>query len=111
VAFPVADGDTDATAALDALAGDCLPAGFGHRGKNVLDKSVRRAGAMDCARFSSNLCPYALGIVDRVTQLLLPNVAGVLPACAPSDGFVRAELYKLNVSSKENPETPRLVRV
>ncbi|KAH8746104.1 hypothetical protein F5883DRAFT_351034, partial [Diaporthe sp. PMI_573] len=113
VAFPVADGDADTTAALDALAGDCLPAGFGHRGKNVLDESVRRAGAMDCARFSSNLCPYALGIVDRVTQLLLPNVAGVLPACAPSDGFVRAELYKLNIYEgpsgffKKHIDTPR----
>ncbi|CAH0023572.1 unnamed protein product, partial [Clonostachys rhizophaga] len=91
----------------------CLPAGFGHRGKNVLDESVRRAGAMDCARFSSNLCPYALGIVDRVTQLLLPNVAGVLPMCSPSDGFVRAELYKLNIYEgpsgffKKHIDTPR----
>ena len=40
------------------------------------------------------------------TQLLLPNVAGVLPACAPSDGFVRAELYKLNVSSKDSSPVP-----
>ncbi|KAI1265486.1 hypothetical protein F5Y18DRAFT_53446 [Xylariaceae sp. FL1019] len=113
VAFPVADDDAIAAAALDTLAGDCQPAGFGHRGKTVLDDSVRRAGAMDCARFSSNLCPYTLGIVDRVTQLLLPNVAGMLPTDVPSVGFVRAELCKLNIYEgpsgffKKHVDTPR----
>ncbi|KAK8013786.1 2og-fe oxygenase family protein [Apiospora marii] len=111
--FPIADDDAEGMEALDDLVSDCQPAGFGHLCQNVFDKSVRRAGAMDCSRFSYSLCPYELGIINRVTQLLLPNVAGMLPACAASDGFVRAELHKLNVYEgpsgffKSHVDTPR----
>ncbi|KAK3933915.1 hypothetical protein QBC46DRAFT_325883 [Diplogelasinospora grovesii] len=98
--------------ALDRLAGDGQPASFGHRGKSVLDPTYRSATAMDSSRFDTSLCPYRLGIIDRVTQVLLPNAAGVEPGNVES-GSVVAELYKLNIYQgpsdlfKAHVDTPR----
>lgn len=95
VTFPVAD---DNPTAFEDFMSDCLPAGFGLQGEDVYDENVRKALAMDASLFATNLCPYALGIVDRIEQLLLPNVAGIGPGGVKNGGFIRAELYKINVS-------------
>lgn len=72
---------------------DCQPASFGYKGEDVLDESYRKAVKMDRSNFSSDFCPYELGIIDTIAQVLLPNTGrGVLTT------GVCAELYKLNVS-------------
>ena len=95
VEIPPKDGDTTA---IDALVDDCAPAYFGHKGKDVYDEKVRKAKAMDKTSFTTNICPYVLGIVDRITQILLPSVDGMGLDGAGNGKIIRAELYKLNVS-------------
>jgi len=95
VQFPIQD-QTHA-AALDGLVETCSPAGFGRGDQDVMDPEYRTAIKMDTSEFSTNLCPYALGIMDQVTRMLLPNMIdhnreGVAPR-----SIVVAELYKLNV--------------
>ncbi|KAK2773447.1 hypothetical protein FQN53_004167 [Emmonsiellopsis sp. PD_33] len=93
---------------LDALLRDCQPATFGRGNRDILDETYRKASKMDSSKFSSDLCPYELGIVDSVAELLMPSsyMAG------GSRGVV-AELYKLNIYSgpsghfKPHVDTPR----
>ncbi|OQV10847.1 hypothetical protein CLAIMM_14773 [Cladophialophora immunda] len=107
------DHINDNMAAFENFVSDCQPAGFGLQGQDVYDESVRKAWAMDASLFTTNLCPYALGIVDRIEQLLLPNVAGIGPGGVRDGGFVRAELYKINMYQgpsgffKGHIDTPR----
>lgn len=65
---------TQDSAALQDLVQACQPATFGRGGENVLDETYRRAGAMSTDAFSTGFCPYETGIIDVVTQLLLPPV-------------------------------------
>lgn len=106
ITFPIIDPDGEAS--LARLAQDCQPASFGYKGKDVLDESYRKAAKMDRSAFSSDFCPYELGIIDTIAQVLLPNTReGV------SKKGVRAELYKLNIYSspsgffKSHVDTPR----
>jgi hypothetical protein len=84
------DGKTDPVAKLVT---GTQPASFGFQGKDVIDESYRKASKMDTSAFSTNFCPYELGIIDVVGQALLPKHPG-------SSQGIRAELYKLNVSLK-----------
>lgn len=79
---------------LHRLLSDMAPASFGRGGEDVHDETYRKASKMDPESFSTNFNPYELGIIDTIAQVLLPSAA-------KSDDFrgVRAELYKLNVSS------------
>jgi hypothetical protein len=47
---------------------------------------------LDSSAFSSDFCPYKLGIIDTIAQVLLPNAQSGLGTKG-----VKAELYKLNV--------------
>ncbi|OAA65394.1 Oxoglutarate/iron-dependent oxygenase [Niveomyces insectorum RCEF 264] len=93
---------------LAALLRDCQPATFGRGGEDVFDEEYRKASKLDASSFSSNLCPYGLGIVDTVAELLMPS-----EYMAGGSRGVRAELYKLNVYSapsghfKPHVDTPR----
>lgn len=90
--FPVAaSGDKD----LESLVADCVPATFGRGNKDVLDSGYRHAGKMDPEYFSTTFNPYDLGIMDTMTQMLLPFFETGERSFI-SRG-VRAELYKLNV--------------
>ncbi|GME37252.1 hypothetical protein F5883DRAFT_230388 [Neofusicoccum parvum] len=99
--------------ALEDFMSDCQPAGFGFQGEEKYDENVRRAWAMDASRFATNVCPYALGIVDRIEQLLLPNVDGIGRGGVKDGGYIRAERYKINVYKgpsdffKSHIDTPR----
>ncbi len=53
----------------------CLPASFGRGGEEVLDEDYRKAGKLDREAFTTSFCPYAAGIIDVVTQLLLPQTS------------------------------------
>jgi hypothetical protein len=51
----------------------CQPASFGRGGEAVLDEQYRKAGKLDRSQFATTFCPYEAGIVDVVTQLLVPQ--------------------------------------
>lgn len=92
LSFPVKAATEEQKTSLLKLANDCQPASFGFKGEDVLDESYRKATKMDRSTFSIDFCPYELGIVDTIAQVLLPNAGG----SAGTKG-VKAELYKLNV--------------
>lgn len=79
---------------LEQLIHDMSPATFGRGGEDVLDESYRKATKMDPSQFSATFNPYELGIVDAVAQALLPSLRH-----SKQPRAVKAELYKLNVSS------------
>ncbi|KAK3353720.1 hypothetical protein B0T25DRAFT_608162 [Lasiosphaeria hispida] len=103
ITFPI----TDKTSFRKLLL-DCEPAGFGYKDSDVLDKNYRNAAKRDRSDFSSDLCPYELGLIDTVAQVLLPSIKEGISA----EG-VRAELYALNIYSapsgffKSHVGTPR----
>jgi hypothetical protein len=69
-------------------------------GSDVYDEAYRRAGAMCTDQFMTDFCPYAAGIIDVVTQLLVPPTVGeTAGSTAATMRGLRAELYKLNVYS------------
>ena len=78
---------------LEALLRACQPATFGRGGEDILDETYRKALKLDSSVFSSDLCPYELGIVGTVAELLMPS-----KYMAGGTRGVKAELYKLNVS-------------
>lgn len=108
---------------LDQLIKNGLPATFGLDGVDVLDESYRKAIKLDCNQFSSNFHPHDHGILDIISQTLLPTVAGFQLAdervksadktYLSEDWGLVAELYKLNIYSapsgrfKAHVDTPR----
>jgi len=88
ITFPITDEPRFAE-----LLHDCDPASFGYKGSDVLDNKYRNAAKMFRSAFSSDFCPYELGIIDSLAQVLLPNTK----KAAPATKGVRAELYALNV--------------
>lgn len=113
IQFPLQDHETSK---LDQLIQNGGPATFGHLGNNILDESYRRATKLDSSQFSSNFHPHDHGILDAISQTLLPTVTGLRPLDkiqhSENWGLV-AELYKLNIYSapsgrfKAHVDTPR----
>ena len=64
--------------ALDQLLKDCIPGTFGRGGEDVYDDTYRRARALGADEFMTDFCPCEAGIIDIVTQPLLPPLAGDL---------------------------------
>jgi len=56
--------------ALDKLIFHCQPATFGYQ-----DENYYKAGKMESDTFSTHFCPYQCGIVDVVSQILVPRDA------------------------------------
>lgn len=52
----------------------CDPASFGRGGEAILDEKYRKAGKLDCSQFATSFCPYETGIIDVITQLLVPQL-------------------------------------
>jgi hypothetical protein len=92
--FPLASTDREAIASLARLEGSCQLASFGQHGKNVLDKTYRKATKLDRSAISVDFRPYEVGIIDTIAQMLLPD-------SIHSSGMsgVRSELYKLTCVS------------
>ena len=86
--------DASSPTAFTQLLEDAEPATFGVGDKEVLDETYRKAGKIDESKFSTNFNPYEFGVVDTVLQALVRSS----DARAGMRGL-RAELYKLNVSS------------
>jgi hypothetical protein len=75
---------------VEKLVAGTQPASFGYQGQDVIDESYRKASKLDTSAFSTNFCPYEVGIIDVIGQALLPKVPS-------SSQGIHAELYKLNV--------------
>lgn len=104
---------TAASAEFQRLLAECQPVSFGRGAEEVLDEDYRKAGKLDCKAFATSFCPYEAGIVDVVSQLLLPQtrhdkhshsirVSMLARSCAGllvANSMRQAELYKLNVYS------------
>ncbi|KAH8743327.1 hypothetical protein F5883DRAFT_477176 [Diaporthe sp. PMI_573] len=91
--FPIKDH----TETFEDLVRDCESAASGSQGQDVDDASVSKASAMDDSRFSTNLCPYKLGIMPRIEQLLLPNIADIGRGGVNDGGSVVAKIAKIIV--------------
>lgn len=89
--LPPMAAQKSADATLQRLIDDMEPASFGFQGKDIVDESYRKAMKLDASAFATNFCPYKVGIIDTLSQALLPirndQVQGIY-----------ADLYKLNVS-------------
>jgi hypothetical protein len=92
IRFPVDSKNKDEQASLGQLNQDCQPASFGYKGENVIDDAYRKATKMDRSNFSLDFCPYELGIVDTIAQVLMPSAGKDIKTKG-----VKSELYKLNV--------------
>ncbi|KAK4506478.1 hypothetical protein PRZ48_000210 [Zasmidium cellare] len=79
---------------LGALVKACQPATFGRGNEEVHDEDYRKAGKLDRTAFATTFCPYEAGIIDVVSQLLVPQAKHDKHHCS-----IKAELYKLNVYS------------
>ncbi|KAF2029847.1 hypothetical protein EK21DRAFT_100911 [Setomelanomma holmii] len=105
VTFPLPAHQSDTTDVQKLVQGT-QPASFGFKGQDVIDESYRKASKLDSTAFSTNFCPYELGIIDVIGQTLLPRLPGT------SQG-IRAELNKLNIYQapsgifKPHVDTPR----
>jgi hypothetical protein len=62
--LPMIDGMAGNIDPIAKLVAGTQPASFGFQGKDVIDESYRRASKMDTSAFSTNFCPYELGIID-----------------------------------------------
>ncbi|KAK7425579.1 hypothetical protein QQZ08_007902 [Neonectria magnoliae] len=99
--------DESAPDNLHRLLADMEPASFGLGGKDVYDENYRKASKLDPSKFATNFYPYSVGIIDVVSQLLLPNPA------SGKQRAIKAELYKLNVYTgpsghfRAHVDTPR----
>lgn len=92
--------------ALRDLIEACTPATFGQGGKDVLDEGYRNAGALGPEKFMSDFCPYETGIIDIVTQLLLPSDLrpGQLALFHPETHLSRPQVEELAEKVKEFSE-------
>jgi hypothetical protein len=86
------------TTLFNELLQACAPATFGRKDKDILDESYRKAGKLDRSQFSVDFHPHDYGIIDAISQILLPETrTGFLENREEHRGVV-AELYKFNVS-------------
>lgn len=87
----------DNKSSLDGLVAACAPATFGLGGEDVLDETYRKAGKLDRSQFAIDFHPHDYGIVDAISQILLPDFRSPGMEGRGEHRGVFAELYKLNV--------------
>ncbi|KAI5205462.1 hypothetical protein E4T39_02975 [Aureobasidium subglaciale] len=96
--------DTNNDTAFTNLISSCEPAAFGRGGENVYDEQYRKATKLDVSDFCTDFCPYQTGIIDIVSQLLMPSVKHRVttpcPAKQPTTmpGHIEPETRALHVS-------------
>jgi hypothetical protein len=88
---PEEEAGSPTDARLGQLVNDMTAATFGFGGKDVFDETYRKALKLDTSRFCTNFSPYEVGIIDVISQMLLPYI------WRGHSRSVKAELYKLNV--------------
>ncbi|RMY49366.1 hypothetical protein D0864_14733 [Hortaea werneckii] len=85
LSLPLLQQTPEDDARFQDLLSACYPATFGRDGRDVYDPSYRRAGAMGPGEFMTDFCPYEAGIVDVVTQVLVPPIVGDLESSKDRD--------------------------
>lgn len=65
--------ETNKDPAFLNLVSMCEPASFGREGRDVYDEQYRKATKLDTSDFCTDFCPYETGIIDIVSQLLMPS--------------------------------------
>jgi hypothetical protein len=88
--LPIFEPSHGTMRSLENLVQATEPASFGFDGQDILDETYRKALKLDTTAFSTNFCPYEIGIIDEIGQTLFPRLRGTFQG-------IRAELYKLNV--------------
>lgn len=90
-----------------------LPATFARAGEEVLDEDYRKAGKLDRGHFTTDFCPYETGIVDTLTQILLPqtsqskHVRSIRVCSYPSSQFdALANFIRLSCTSSTSTALP-----
>lgn len=101
VQFPLLEV-SDSNSSLEDLLAACAPATFGLGGEDVLDETYRKAGKLDRSQFSIDFHPHDYGIVDAISQILLPDFKSPGMKGRGEHRGVLAELYKFNVCSWQN---------
>lgn len=71
---------------------------FGLNGKDVLDETYRKAAALDKEMFSTNFHPADHGVLDALSQVLVPDYGLRVEGKRKELWGIKAELYKLNAS-------------
>lgn len=93
VSFPITS-DVDARG-FDHLLKVSEKATFGLNGRHEFDETYRKAQKLGADDFCATFSPYETGIVDVVSQVLLPSIQ-----TAEDSRSIRAELYNMNVSTR-----------
>lgn len=84
---------------LHALLAASKPASFGRGNEEVVDETYRKATKLDTTDFLTDFCPYKAGIIDIISQMLLPALQSGINSKRFERRGVEAQLYKLNVYS------------
>jgi hypothetical protein len=76
--------DTTKDTAFFNLISTCEPATFGREGRDVYDEQYRKATKLDTSDFCTGFCPYETGIIDVVSQLLMPSINREVAESSPA---------------------------
>lgn len=79
------------------LVSTCEPATFGREGRDVYDEQYRKATKLDTSDFCTDFCPYETGIIDIVSQLLMPSVKRKAADSGPTKLSANSATIKANV--------------
>ncbi|KAK7182006.1 oxidoreductase [Paraphaeosphaeria sporulosa] len=131
---PNGEGDTSniekqiiSSEKLHSLLSAYCPASFSLREESVINRGFRKASRLTSSEFTTTFCPSEAGIIDVITQLLLPQtnqkkhkrsfriknptIERHLP---PLTAVMQAEFYSLKVYStpwgKREIDTPRKLK-
>ncbi|OAL20358.1 hypothetical protein AYO20_11509 [Fonsecaea nubica] len=106
VTFPIPPySETAYTMTIEAFLKHCDPIVDGMQGDDG------HAWTLNAPRVTTNLCPYSMGIVERVDHLLLPNSPHLGGNALKNGGFVRAELHKINVYAGHSGSVKRRIDI
>ncbi|KAH0292486.1 hypothetical protein KCU62_g1893, partial [Aureobasidium sp. EXF-3399] len=79
------------------LISTCEPATFGREGRDVYDEQYRKATKLDTSDFCTDFCPYETGIIDIVSQLLMPSIKRKVADSDPSNLYENSPAIKADV--------------
>lgn len=71
---PSALQDTSSLTIPDLIKG-CVPVTFGYNGQDILDTAHKQGAKLDSDQFCTTFNPYEIGIIDAISQALIPGVA------------------------------------
>ena len=89
--------DTTKDPAFLNLISTCEPATFGRGGRDVYDEQYRKATKLDTSDFCADFYPYETGIIDVVSQLLMPSVKRKVADPSPAKLYANLPAIKADV--------------